>query len=115
MPHEAPAIRVGDIDTRSALLGTDFAPVISKTDDRSFVSLARKTKATSTLDRPKPEFSDQSRNQDGSVSYNQPYSKVAEVASKMGGSATYSVHPNQQGQTKPDARTLTQRLPPNGR
>jgi hypothetical protein len=96
--HGEPTIRVGDIDTRSALTGTDFDPRI----DNSFVAIAKRnstaagrlknpTGAAKTIARSsKIDFKSNVDNDKGSQPYNQTYVQAADAASKMSGLDSYT-------------------------
>jgi hypothetical protein len=51
---DRPSLGINDVDTRRALQGTDFAPKITPTVDRSYSAV---TNAKKSLDKGKPDFS----------------------------------------------------------
>jgi hypothetical protein len=91
------SIRMPELNTRERL-PDDFKPKITPTIDQSF---AAQTRAAKTLDRPKPEFVDTSKNDQCSISVNQPSVKVPTIApplmnGKSMGAETYKNHPEQE-------------------
>jgi hypothetical protein len=113
LPTDDVAIRMPEFDTRKGLAGTEFAPKIEKTEDRSFAAQAGRMKnptaAAATRDRPKPEFADTENNDQGTIAANQPSAKPPKNGnSKNGvsmGARTYKTHPAQEPNQWPQEPT----------
>jgi hypothetical protein len=110
MPHEPPTLRLNDIDTRKALSGTEFAPVIAASQDNSYSAIAKRTAAAASIARPsKIDFKD--KEDESQLPSYWKREKVANTAAKIPAASTYKKHPNQQPQYAVDLRNLASPRP----